>query len=124
VIAVVGGVVALASQDGHELGVGLEEAAALADGLEPTVELSRSRAVPVGEQPPVRRHVDDGSRGEGGGVGFDGAGGVEVLLGHLGVGDAGIDERHACERCPSSAAMASNDIPRLRHWVARVWRSW
>ena len=28
------------------------------------------------------------------------------------------------ERCPSSAATASSDMPRLMHCVARVWRSW
>jgi hypothetical protein len=68
VVAVAGGVVALASQDGHELGVGLEEAAALADCLEPTVALSGAGAVPVGEQPRVRwRVVDGGPGGEGGG---------------------------------------------------------
>ena len=38
-VGVVGGVVALAAQDGDELGAGLEEAAALADGLEPAVGL-------------------------------------------------------------------------------------
>jgi len=32
--------------------------------------------------------------------------------------------RRVSERCPSKAAIASSDIPRLIAWVARVWRSW
>lgn len=28
------------------------------------------------------------------------------------------------ERCPSSAAIASSDMPRLIAWVAKVCRSW
>lgn len=44
-----GGVVALAAEDVDELGSGLVEAAALADGLEATVKLERAGAVPVAE---------------------------------------------------------------------------
>jgi hypothetical protein len=45
------GVVALAAEDGDELGSGLIEAAAFADGLEPAVELERPGAVTVAEEP-------------------------------------------------------------------------
>ena len=91
------GVVALAAQDGDELGAGLVKAAAFADGLESAVKLEGAGAVAVAEKPPMpcrgvafaspRRHCL--------GVGFDSAGGVEVLVGDDGVGDAGIDEGHA-----------------------------
>ena len=56
-VGVGGGVVALAAQDGDELGSGLVEAAAFADGLEAAVELERSGAVAVAEQPPVELSV-------------------------------------------------------------------
>ncbi len=55
-IRVSGGVVALAAQDFYELDAGLVETASLADGLEAAVQLGRSGAVPVGQQPP--RGVD------------------------------------------------------------------
>src|SRR5215213_5729445 len=58
-VGVGGGVVALAAQDGDELGTGLVEAAAFADGLEAAVELERSGAVAVAEQPPVELSVVD-----------------------------------------------------------------
>ncbi len=47
------GVLALALQDGDELGTGLEESAALTDALEGAVEQSGPRAVTVGEQSTV-----------------------------------------------------------------------
>jgi hypothetical protein len=43
----------LAAKDGDELGAGLEEAAAFADGLEAAVELEGSGAAAVAEKPPV-----------------------------------------------------------------------
>jgi hypothetical protein len=49
VVVVGGGVVALAVQDGDELGAGLVEAASFADRLEPAVQLERSGAVAVAE---------------------------------------------------------------------------
>ena len=49
-VGVVGGVVALAAEDGDELGSGLEEAAAFADGVEPAVEFEGSGAVAVAEE--------------------------------------------------------------------------
>ena len=52
-VVVGGGVVALAAQDGDELGTGLEEAAAFADGVEAAVELEGSGAVAVAEEPSV-----------------------------------------------------------------------
>ena len=98
-VGVGGGVVALAAQDGDELGAGLVEAAAFADGLEAAVELEWSGAVAVAEQPPVELSGVVGSSSSadacGDGVGFDGLGGGEVLLGDGGVGDAGVDEGHA-----------------------------
>ena len=53
VLVVVGGVIALSVEDGHELGPGLEEAAALADALERAVERDGPRAVPVAEETPM-----------------------------------------------------------------------
>jgi hypothetical protein len=50
---VIVGVVALASEDGEELGAGLVEPAAFADGLEPAVEFEGPGAVAVAEEPPV-----------------------------------------------------------------------
>ncbi len=50
------GVLALALQDGEELGSGLEEAAPLTDALEGAAEKSGPRAVSVGEQPVVVVH--------------------------------------------------------------------
>jgi hypothetical protein len=47
-----GGVVALAAQDGDELGAGVEESAAFADRLEAAVQLERAGAVAVAEQAP------------------------------------------------------------------------
>ena len=98
-VGVGGGVVALAAQDGDELGAGLVEAAAFADGLEAAVELERSGAVAVAEQPTMEPGGVSGVMLSvvvpcGDGVGFDGAGGGEVLLGDGGVGDAGVDEGH------------------------------
>ena len=49
----VGGVVALAEQDGDELGAGLEVDAAFADGFEAAVELDGSTAVAVAQQSPL-----------------------------------------------------------------------
>ena len=91
------GVIALAAQDGDEVGAGLVEATAFADGLEPAVELQGSGAVTVAEKPPMARRCVAlaGRRLHRRGVGFDSAGGVEVLVGDDGVGDAGIDEGHA-----------------------------
>jgi hypothetical protein len=48
---VLGGVVALMSEDLDDLGSGLEEAAAFADGLEPAVEIGRAAAVTVPKPP-------------------------------------------------------------------------
>ena len=104
VVAVGGGVVASAAQDGDELGSGLEEAAAFTDRVESAVGLDGSGAMTVAEQTSV----------ELGGVthrvirvhrscavaGFEGAGGVEVLVGDGGVGDAGVDERHPRRAMP------------------------
>ena len=53
-VGVGGGVVALAAQDGDELGAGFVEAAAFADGLEAAVQLERSGAVTVAEQPTMQ----------------------------------------------------------------------
>ena len=94
-VGVVGGVVALAAEDGDELGAGLE-AAALADGLEPAVEFEGSGAVAVAEEPPVPRGCVPfvGERLHLRRFGFDAAGGVEVLVGDHGVGDAGVDKGH------------------------------
>jgi len=49
VLMVVGGVVALLAEDGHELRSGLEEPAAFADALEGAVESDGSGAGPVVE---------------------------------------------------------------------------
>ena len=97
-VGVSGGVVALAAQDGDELGAGLVEAAPFADGLEAALELEWSGAVTVAEQSTMEpggsliTAVDHCRCGCGGG--FDGTGGGEVLLGDGAVGDAGVDERH------------------------------
>ena len=96
-VGVGNGVVALASEDGDELRTGFVEATAFADGLESAVELEGPGAVAVAEKPSMRC---DGVALAGRwlhrqGVGFDGSGGVEVLVGDDGVGDAGVDEGHA-----------------------------
>src|SRR3954453_14834694 len=95
-VGVGGGVVSLAAQDGDELGAGVVEAAAFADRLEAAVELEWSGAVAVAEEPAVEPVVVAIRIGGGGGWwlvgGLDGAGGVEVLLGDGGVGDACVDE--------------------------------
>ena len=90
------GVVALAAQDPDELGPGLVEAAAFADGLESAVKLEGSGAVTVAEKPPMPcRGVAFASRQRHClGVGFDSAGSGEVLVGDDGVSDAGVDESH------------------------------
>ena len=53
VLLVIGGVVALADEDVHELGAGLEEAAVLADRLVDAVEGGGPVAVSVAEEPAV-----------------------------------------------------------------------
>src|SRR5581483_1838035 len=89
------GVVALALQHRHELRPRLEEAAALADGLESAVQLQRPRALTVAEETTMDAlcgcvllcaGVDD--------LRLDGVCCLEVLVGDAGVGDARIDERH------------------------------
>ncbi len=52
-LVVVGGVVALADEHGHELGVSLEEAAAFADRFVDAVEGGGAVAVPVAEESAV-----------------------------------------------------------------------
>lgn len=53
VVAVIDGVVVLASEDLDELGAGVVDAAAFADGLELAVERDGSGAVPVAEEAAV-----------------------------------------------------------------------
>jgi hypothetical protein len=99
-----GGVVALANEDGDELGSGGEVDAGLTDGLEGAVELGGSGAVAVAEEPalhlePEPPHLLAFGRSwqldRGGGVeGFDLFGDGEVFVGHLAVGDAGVDQGH------------------------------
>ena len=102
-LAVVDGVVSLATQDGQELGPGLEEAATLADRLEGAVEPDRSGAVTVPQETPVlggdAAHVGafDAGRERFAALiaGLDGLGHPEVLLGDGPVRDAGIGQGHA-----------------------------
>ena len=71
------------ASNGDELGTGLVEAAAFADGLESAVELERPGAVAVAEEPSMpcvlSRFIGACWWDRCVGVGFDGAGGVEVL---------------------------------------------
>jgi hypothetical protein len=103
VVAVVDGVVVLASEDLDELGSGVVEAASFADGLELAVEGGRSGAVAVAEQPAmvggqaahVRAGRFSGKRLGGPVVVLDGLGHSEVLIGDGSIGDAGVGEGHA-----------------------------
>jgi len=111
------GVVVLGLQGGTELDAGLE-AAALADRLEGAVELGRSGAVAVSEQAvmlaaqPGHLGADRvaGQRPALFVEGVDLVGDGEVLIGDGAVGDLGV---MSMLRCPSIAAMASSDMPRL-----------
>src|SRR5918995_4911408 len=88
VVAVVDGVVVLASEDLDELGSGVVEAAAFADGLELAVEGGGPCAVAVAEEPAVvgseAAHVAAGRFGGerlgAAGVVLDGFGHPEVLI--------------------------------------------
>lgn len=91
-VGVGGGVVSLSAQDVNEVDAGLVEPASFADRLEAAVELERSGAVSVGEQPVMRARWLTAVPGRSGGCfGFDGLGGLEVLVGDVGVGDPGVD---------------------------------
>ena len=105
VLVAFGGVVALAEQDGDELGSGGEVDAGLTDGFEGAVEFGGSGAVAVAEESAL--HLEPQAPhlfAFGGGGQFDGCGGVEgfdlfgdgeVFVGDLAIGDAGVDEGHA-----------------------------
>ena len=88
-LVVLGGVVSLLDEDGDELGCGVEEAAAFADGFEVAVERDGSGAVAVAEVASVvggeASHVaalDVGVDGLVGVVaGLDGFGDAEVFVG-------------------------------------------
>src|SRR5271157_3913172 len=73
----------LATQDGEELGSGLEEPAALADRLIRAVELGRPDAATIAEQAwvPLRQRPDISIEGDGIRDRLDDLGGGEVLLG-------------------------------------------
>src|SRR6185437_14362214 len=62
-LAVVAGVVALADQDGQELGAGAEVGAGLAGGLQTAVQLRWSCAQPVAEHPGVGFAAQPGHAG-------------------------------------------------------------
>jgi hypothetical protein len=99
-LSVVDGVISLAPK---ELGACLEEAAALADGLEGAVEACRSGAVTVPQEPSVlggySSHVDAFKISRqwlaAPVVRFDGLGHPEVLLGHRSVRNPSIGQGHA-----------------------------
>jgi hypothetical protein len=105
------GVVALAEEDGDELGAGCEVGAGLADGLHAAVELGGSGAQAVGEHACVGFVAESGHGGgldvggqcagpdlavEGVDVGVDGG----VLVGDDTVGDAGVGEGHLHRAMP------------------------
>ena len=72
-VVALGGVVALAEQDGDELGAGGEVGAGLADGLHAAVEFDGAGAQPVAEHAGVGFVAEPGHRG-GLDVGGQGAG--------------------------------------------------
>lgn len=102
----VAGVVALAEQDGNELGPGLEVGAGLAGRFHATVEVHRPSAQSVAKHPSVRflaepghgRCLDLRRQRSGCGCcvveGIDLGGDGFVLVGDDAVGDAGVREGH------------------------------
>ena len=102
-VASFGSVVALASEEGDELGSGLEEPALLADGFVDAVDAEGPVAVAVAEEASVgfdgeAFHVGafevSGQRSCLVVGGFDGLGDSEVFVGDGAVGDAGVGEGH------------------------------
>src|SRR5205807_6088537 len=100
-LSVVAGVVALADQDGQELGAGAEVGAGLAGGFHPAVQLGGAGAQAVAEHAGVRFAAEPGHAGAlvvGGQLGRLAVEGVDlgadrgVFVGDDPVGDPGVDQ--------------------------------